>query len=69
MKIKFYLSIIFLTIFTNLYAGETYFIDLSKVLNQSKAGAEFQNNLKKIFKIILIILKKQKIKLEKKKQI
>ena len=47
MKIKFYLSIIFLTIFTNLYAGETYFIDLSKVLNQSKAGAEFQNNLKK----------------------
>lgn len=47
MKIKFYLSIIFLTIFTNLYADETYFIDLSKVLNQSKAGAEFQNNLKK----------------------
>ena len=47
MKIKFYLSIIFLTIFTNLYAGETYFIDLSKVLNQSKAGADFQNKLKK----------------------
>jgi len=37
----------FLTIFTNLHASETYFIDLSKVLNQSKAGAEFQNNLKK----------------------
>lgn len=69
MKIKFYLLIIFLTLFTNLHAGETYFIDLSKVLNQSKAGADFQNKLKKIFKIILIILKKQKIKLEKKKQI
>ena len=37
----------FLTIFTNLHAGETYFIDLSKVLNKSKAGADFQNNLKK----------------------
>ena len=37
----------FLTIFTNLHDGETYFIDLSKVLNQSKAGADFQNKLKK----------------------
>ena len=47
MKIKFYILIIFLALFTNLNASETYFIDLSKVLNQSKAGADFQNKLKK----------------------
>ena len=35
--------------FESSYADNTYFIDFSKVLNQSKAGADAQNNLKKKF--------------------
>ena len=47
-----YLKIIFFVLlvlnFYNLsFAGETYFIDMNKLLNQSKAGKEAQNFLKK----------------------
>ena len=51
---KFYKIILILIINTFFYhsallAESIYFIDFSKVLNQSKAGAEAQNNLKKKF--------------------
>jgi outer membrane protein len=44
---KLFLTIILITLFTPLNASDTYFIDLSKVLNESKAGADFQNKLKR----------------------
>lgn len=42
ISISFFLSL-------NLYSDDTYFIDFSRVLNQSKAGSEAQNKLKKKF--------------------
>ena len=48
--IKIFFIYLFLNLFnSHLFADNTYFIDFSKVLNQSKAGAEAQNNLKKKF--------------------
>ena len=51
---KIILKILFIYLFLNLLnnyllADNTYFIDFSKVLNQSKAGADAQNKLKKKF--------------------
>ena len=51
-KIKIFLYIFIICSFfysTNSIADNVYFIDISKVLNQSKAGADAQNNLKKKF--------------------
>ena len=47
-KIIYILCFILLSM-NNLTANDTYFIDFSKVLNQSKAGAEAQDKLKKKF--------------------
>jgi len=51
---KIILKILFIYLFLNLLnnyllADNTYFIDFSKVLNQSKAGADAQNKLKNKF--------------------
>ena len=51
---KIILKTLFIYLFLNLLnnyllADNTYFIDFSKVLNQSKAGADAQNKLKKKF--------------------
>lgn len=50
-KIKFFLYFFICGFFyfSNSIADNIYFIDISKVLNQSKAGADAQNNLKKKF--------------------
>jgi outer membrane protein len=48
-KLNFF-ALFFLIFFNKiLYADNTYFIDFTKVLNQSKAGAEAQEKLKKKF--------------------
>ena len=46
IKLFFYITISSFFYFTTLFSENVYFIDVSKVLNQSKAGAEAQNNLK-----------------------
>ncbi len=75
-----YLKIIFFALliinFCNLsFAEETYFIDMTKLLNQSKAGKEAQNFLKKKiitgdkkFKEEAELLKKEEIDLIAKKK-
>ena len=48
--VKIFFIYFFLNLLNNyLLADNTYFIDFSKVLNQSKAGADAQNKLKKKF--------------------
>ena len=47
MKKLFLLAVLFLFSFSNLSADTTYFVDFKKVLNNSKAGASAQENLKK----------------------
>ena len=46
MKKLFLLSILISIYFSNTYADNSYFIDFSKVLNNSKAGAQAQKKLK-----------------------
>jgi len=46
MKKLFLLSILISIYFSNTYADNSYFIDFSKVLNNSKAGAQAQKELK-----------------------
>ena len=47
MKKLFLLAVLFLFSFSNLSADTIYFVDFKKVLNNSKAGASAQENLKK----------------------
>ena len=48
--VKYFFISLFLNLFNSyLFADNTYFIDFSKVLNQSKAGADAQDKLKKKF--------------------
>tara|TARA_B110000971_G_scaffold221778_1_gene270505 strand:+ start:1908 stop:2423 length:516 start_codon:yes stop_codon:yes gene_type:complete len=47
MKKLFLLAVFFLFSFSNLSADTIYFVDFKKVLNNSKAGASAQENLKK----------------------
>ena len=46
LKITFFVFLI-LNFYNLSFAEETYFIDMNKVLNQSKAGKEAQDFLKK----------------------
>ena len=48
---KFFLLLVTLTLFSlsNLFAENPYFIDFTKVLNNSKAGASAQESLQKKF--------------------
>ncbi len=50
MKIIFLISTLILFNFTNVFADNTYFIDFTKVLNTSKAGASAQDKLQSQFK-------------------
>lgn len=63
-KISFIISILSL-LFSNCYADNTYFIDFSKVLNQSKAGAEAQKKLQSKFQAETNKFKKEEEKLKK----
>ena len=47
MKKLFLLSILISIYFSNTYADNSYFIDFSKVLNNSKAGAQAQKKIKR----------------------
>ena len=49
---KFFLIFIILIAFAgnNLFANEVYFLDFSKVMNESKAGKKAQDTLKKLLK-------------------
>ena len=47
MKKLFLLAVFFLFSFSNLSADTIHFVDFKKVLNNSKAGASAQENLKK----------------------
>jgi len=49
MKKLILFTSLFLFNFSNSFAGDSYFIDFSKVLNKSKAGAQAQKNLKTKF--------------------
>lgn len=62
---KLILIIFFSLFFLNSYADNTYFIDFSKVLNQSQAGAEAQNNLQSKFQKESDRFKKEEEKLRK----
>jgi len=55
----------FLFYFSNSFAADSYFMDFSKVLNVSKAGAEAQSNLKKKFESESNKFKKQETDLRK----
>lgn len=68
-KILFTFTIILLATFSiNVAAEQTRYIDFSKVLNESKAGAEAQTNLKKKFKLEADKFKKQDENLRKQEQ-
>tara|TARA_E500000178_G_C16912775_1_gene703463 strand:+ start:69 stop:596 length:528 start_codon:yes stop_codon:yes gene_type:complete len=47
-KIIVLFSIFFLPLETKLFASDVYFVDYSKVMNQSTAGKKAQDNLKKL---------------------
>tara|TARA_B100001057_G_scaffold182656_1_gene183359 strand:- start:719 stop:1246 length:528 start_codon:yes stop_codon:yes gene_type:complete len=47
-KIIVFFSIFFLPFETKLFASEVYFVDYSKVMNQSTAGKKAQDSLKKM---------------------
>jgi outer membrane protein len=49
MKKLIYVTLFILGYSANLFADNSYFIDFTKVLNESKAGSQAQENLKKNF--------------------
>ena len=63
-KIYFFVFI-FLFITTSMFADNTYFIDFTKVLNQSVAGADAQEKLKKKFETETEKFKKQEENIKK----
>jgi Skp family chaperone for outer membrane proteins len=60
--------IIGLSLFSNAYASDAYFIDFKKVLNESKAGADAQKILKKKLETASNKFKKQEGELIKQEQ-
>ena len=54
LKIVFFVFLI-LNFYNLSFAGEIYFIDMTRILNQSKAGKEAQDFLKKKFNLLSII--------------
>ena len=50
LKIIALVSILFLPFNKNLFANDVYFIDYSKVMNESTAGKKAQDSLKKLLK-------------------
>ena len=60
--------IIGLSLFSNAYASDAYFIDFKKVLNESKAGADAQKILKKKLETASNKFKKQEGELRKQEQ-
>ena len=50
LKIIFLISIIFLPFESKLLASDIYFVDYSKVMNESTAGKKAQDNLKNLLK-------------------
>ena len=68
---KFFLLLLTLTFFSfsNTFAEDSYFIDFTKVLNDSKAGSKAQEQLKKNFHLSLLSIKnRQKISKNQKKK-
>ena len=65
MKKLILLITFFLFNFTSTFADKTYFIDFNKVLNNSKAGAQAQKNLKVKFENEAKKFKKQSQELKK----
>ena len=69
-----YLKIIFILLFyfkiiNHSYSGEIYFINVKKILNESKAGKEAQEYLKKKFVSESKKFEKESASLKKKKKI
>ena len=60
--------IIGLSLFSNAYASDSYFIDFKRVLNESKAGADAQKILKKKLETASNKFKKQEGELRKQEQ-
>ncbi len=50
LKIIIFVSILYLPLNHNLFANDVYFIDYSKVMNESIAGKKAQDQLKKLLK-------------------
>lgn len=64
----FIINLIFLFNFEFAYADNTYFIDFTKVLNQSIAGAEAQEKLKKKLESDTVNFKKEEDIIKKQEQ-
>ena len=64
------LIIILFSLFSNTisYSDNTYFIDLSKLLNQSKAGSEVQSKLKKKLELENTKIRKEEENIKKQEQ-
>jgi len=65
MKKLFIFTTLFLFYFSNSFSYNTHFIDYTKILNKSKAGAEAQVKLKKKIKSEFDNFKKQEVLLRK----
>jgi len=65
MKKLIIFTLFFLFYFSNSFSDNSYFINFSKLLNNSKAGAQAQANLKKKFESESNKFKKQEVDLKK----